>query len=990
MLCAASAGHSCCQTQRLSHILTSLALCIQHCSTGAAPLHRAAREGRDKLALLLLQAGADPAQCNSQGDSPLQLARRNGHTATAALLQQALTLLSTSSSSAGDTPQHSDHVSDGTDLTPAAAGASPSRTGLLQLCRASAQRSSTLQAHRSVSVSELVAALHTAAKYGDAAAVSKLLLAAEATACTAELLQQCDSLGRTVLHTACLHGQTAVVQQLLKVSTTASDAPDTHGFTPLLLACRGDHSETVAALLQVLPVTAISKRDERVHWYCKQWAHAAGAAAVVQLLAEATTAANADAATAASSTIDDDSTELWPTAVKRAVKLERLMTCSCVADAVPLLYRLAVAGDAVGIMTLAEAIERSAAEQSSTAMAAVPPEVTPSLLASKQHPKLLSASAQLAISSSIASVSSPKRRARTVLLLEHGAVDTAGTAVVRALVNTLCDSGDGSSAVAAAGVKPLHIAANGGHTAAVTSLLALGAAAAARDALRNTAAHYAAHAGSASVLRVLLRSGTPVNATTAALSDCEDNSGSSSVGGSTALHFAAQRNHTAAVELLLAAGAATETRDAAGCTALHRAAAAGATQCVELLLNGGTRVSARDRLGWTSLKHALHEQASVETVALLLCATASSDSSCGIDYADVDYDGSAESELSLLRLAQDVVQRQSTEKPTAKAKTAVQRNTTTAASTVRAVQAKKQQPVAVVAAKQMALAVTAPVRTSVKQKTSLTVNTAAYQPRPPYDDDDDYFMSGSGDSSSDDSDVHNGASQLPLKATASVPAATATAATITAASSSSKGSSRRSSARLRDSISKPTLEMAMLFQKQQQKQRRNSAGESSQLSYSGSSSSSESGDDSSAQQPQQQQQQQQHSRNSNFNRTVFNTANVVLPQQQQQQLRSSSADYDALYNLDEPPVQSSDQFAQAQVQEVEFGEEEDPMAEFMRDSDSSSDADVTADVPAPTATVTGSSAGGVSGSGVTGGRGGRRGTLELINMSATFKRKPAA
>jgi ankyrin repeat protein len=958
-----------------------------HCSTGAAPLHRAAREGRDRLALLLLQAGADPLQPNGQGDSPLQLARRNGHTATAALLQQALTLQSTSSAS--DLP-HSDHVSD-------AVSVQPSRAGLLQLCRASAQRTTALQAAAAAgvpkqtqrSVSELAAALHTAAKHGHVAAVSKLLLIAEAAACTAELLQQRDSFGRTVLHTACTHGQTAVVQQLLKLSAVASDAPDTHGFTPLLLACRGGHSEAVAALLQVLPLTALSKRDERVHWCCKQWAHAAGAATVLQLIAEATTAASTTATTAGDSSdgsiaADDDSTGLWPTGAKRAVKLEQLMTCTCVADAVPLLYRLVVAGDAVGIITLAESLERSALEQSAATISEVPPAVVPSLLASKLHPKLLSNSAQLAMSSSTVSVSSPQRRARTLLLLEHGDADQTSTAAVRALVNALCDSGDGSNAVASAGVKPLHIAANGGHTAAVTVLLALGAAAAAKDALGNTAAHYAAHTGSAGVLRVLLRSGTLVNAATTTLTECEDSSSSSgSVGGSTALHYAAQRNQAAAVEVLLAASAAVETRDAAGCTALHRAAAAGATRCVELLLNAGARVSARDRLGWTCLKHALHEQAGVETVLLLLRATVSSDSSCGITSADIDWDGSAESELSLLRLAHDVVQHQSADKFSVKARTSVQRNTTAtttvsggAVRTVKAVQVAKQQPRPAVAAKSQTAAVPAPVRTSVKQKTALTVNTAAYQPHPPYDDDDDYFMSGSGDSSSDDSNEHSAASPPPVKAIATVN--TATAATITTASgaaavvvnSSSNGSSRRSSVRLRDSISKPTLEMAMLFQKQQQEQRRNSTGESSQLSYSGSSSSSsESGDDSTD--------QQQHSNSANH--SVFNTANV--PQQHR-----SSVDDDALYSLEEPPVQSSDQFAQVQVQEVELAEEEDPMAEFMHDSDSSSDDDATATAAA----ATGSAAAGASGGVTSGSRGGRRGTLELINMSATFKRKPPA
>ena len=55
----------------------------------STPLHSAATHGRDDVVTLLLQAdGCDAQAVNDDGDMPLALARRRGHTSTAVLLQQ--------------------------------------------------------------------------------------------------------------------------------------------------------------------------------------------------------------------------------------------------------------------------------------------------------------------------------------------------------------------------------------------------------------------------------------------------------------------------------------------------------------------------------------------------------------------------------------------------------------------------------------------------------------------------------------------------------------------------------------------------------------------------------------------------------------------------------------------------------------------------------------------------------------------------------------
>ncbi|KAL1518778.1 hypothetical protein AB1Y20_003062 [Prymnesium parvum] len=91
----------------------------------------------------------------------------------------------------------------------------------------------------------------------------------------------------------------------------------------------------------------------------------------------------------------------------------------------------------------------------------------------------------------------------------------------------------------------------------------------------------------------------------------------------TPLHEACRRGHAATARLLLAARAATETRDSTGeWTALHHAAAEGHEELARLLLRASASVDARDNVGDTPLHEAVRH-AHLGVVEELLRARAS-------------------------------------------------------------------------------------------------------------------------------------------------------------------------------------------------------------------------------------------------------------------------------------------------------------------------------------------------------------------------------
>lgn len=105
------------------------------------------------------------------------------------------------------------------------------------------------------------------------------------------------------------------------------------------------------------------------------------------------------------------------------------------------------------------------------------------------------------------------------------------------------------------------------------------------------------------IVHLLLRIGANVATTT-------DN-------GWTALHYAADKGHEAAVRLLLEKGADVATKTNYGCTALHRAAWNGHEAVVRLLLEKRANVAAKAALLWTAL-HLAADRGHKTVVQLLL------------------------------------------------------------------------------------------------------------------------------------------------------------------------------------------------------------------------------------------------------------------------------------------------------------------------------------------------------------------------------------
>ncbi|XP_043249323.1 GA-binding protein subunit beta-2 isoform X1 [Colletes gigas] len=87
--------------------------------------------------------------------------------------------------------------------------------------------------------------------------------------------------------------------------------------------------------------------------------------------------------------------------------------------------------------------------------------------------------------------------------------------------------------------------------------------------------------------------------------------------GTSALHFAAQNNHTDTAEVLLRAGISRDARTKVDRTPLHMAAYEGHHQMAQLLLNYGADVDSRDMLKMTPLHWAV-EREHIEVMHVLL------------------------------------------------------------------------------------------------------------------------------------------------------------------------------------------------------------------------------------------------------------------------------------------------------------------------------------------------------------------------------------
>ena len=175
------------------------------------------------------------------------------------------------------------------------------------------------------------------------------------------------------------------------------------------------------------------------------------------------------------------------------------------------------------------------------------------------------------------------------------ALAQAAYAGLAAEVTALLAAGAAVDLVDGHGSRALHAAVTEAHVEIVAMLLGAGASAARVDPREVPPLHLASRKGHAEILRLLLDATAPVD---------EARSGD----GSTALHHAAAMGHSAAVRVLLAAGARVHARTSEGETALHLAQQgreSGHTVAAAFLKEA---VTARCRsLGWSEIR--LPEQA---------------------------------------------------------------------------------------------------------------------------------------------------------------------------------------------------------------------------------------------------------------------------------------------------------------------------------------------------------------------------------------------
>ena len=194
----------------------------------------------------------------------------------------------------------------------------------------------------------------------------------------------------------------------------------------------------------------------------------------------------------------------------------------------------------------------------------------------------------------------------------HKAVSNGDVAAVQAMLRSGVNETRGT-----AGVTPLMIAAENGHTEIVRLLLDDGADVdattgpggpqAALTVPGVTALMRAAWNGHPEVARLLIERGADVNARESQ--------------GHTALMMAAKGGHTDTVGILLEHGADINARYPLGITALMYAAANNYVETVRLLLDQGADVNANSALGETALIKALkHGDPDIELVKLLVAA----------------------------------------------------------------------------------------------------------------------------------------------------------------------------------------------------------------------------------------------------------------------------------------------------------------------------------------------------------------------------------
>ena len=170
-----------------------------------------------------------------------------------------------------------------------------------------------------------------------------------------------------------------------------------------------------------------------------------------------------------------------------------------------------------------------------------------------------------------------------------------------AAVTLLLDSGSDPNARAFAGHTPLHFAAFGGHADVFQQLRATGSDSHAVDDSLTSMLHAAAASGNKAIVDALLAEGLSPD--------------TANVYGELPVHRAAQRDHLALVQRLLDLGTDPNPVDRYSMTLLHKAAVGGAVETANWLLDQGFDPSVGDLVGDTPM----HSAAAIGQLPMIEC-----------------------------------------------------------------------------------------------------------------------------------------------------------------------------------------------------------------------------------------------------------------------------------------------------------------------------------------------------------------------------------
>ena len=214
------------------------------------------------------------------------------------------------------------------------------------------------------------------------------------------------------------------------------------------------------------------------------------------------------------------------------------------------------------------------------------------------HQGKVSCAARLITAGARFNVSIPKHRSALQAAVEEKFDSTIAMLVQRDQLKVEDIIDDGSFRIRGVSVpKGLLYTAMDNLTLTLDSVIQRGVSIDDIGHLGKTALHYAAERGDSNAIQLLLEHGSDVNAYTSPDSGKPD--------GLTALHLAAMHGHTDAVQIFCEHGAGVKKCGVFASTPLHQASSHGHPETIRKLLEYGADLNREDAMGWAPLDNAI-------------------------------------------------------------------------------------------------------------------------------------------------------------------------------------------------------------------------------------------------------------------------------------------------------------------------------------------------------------------------------------------------